>query len=91
MLDPDVVLRADGGSAGVSHQIRGAQTVARGALMFSREGLTISRVLVNGAPGLISVRAGNPVSLWTAAVREGRISEINILTDPERLALAVGD
>ena len=59
--------------------------------MFSREGLTISRVLVNGGPGLVSVRAGQPVSLWAADIRDGRIAAINILTDPERLALAVGD
>jgi hypothetical protein len=33
VLDPDVMLRADGGLAGPSAQVRGAEAVARRALM----------------------------------------------------------
>jgi RNA polymerase sigma-70 factor (ECF subfamily) len=44
------------------------------------------RVLVNGAVGLLSVRDGLPVSVFSPVIRDGRIVEINILADPERLA-----
>jgi RNA polymerase sigma-70 factor (ECF subfamily) len=43
-------------------------------------------VLVNGVLGLLSVRDGRPVSVFSPVVRGGRIVEINILADPERLA-----
>jgi ketosteroid isomerase-like protein len=86
VLDPDVVLRADGGLTGLSSHIRGAQTVASQALMFSRVDLTIRRALVNGAAGMVSLREGRPFSVGAVTVRNGRIAEIDILADPERLA-----
>src|SRR5215475_14235272 len=49
VLDPDVVLRSDGGAARPSVEIRGAERVARGAQAFSRIGLLRRPVLVNGA------------------------------------------
>src|SRR4029453_13715361 len=47
VLDPDVVLRADGGLTGLSQHIRGAETVASQALLWSRVDLTTRRALLN--------------------------------------------
>jgi RNA polymerase sigma-70 factor (ECF subfamily) len=86
VLDPDVVLRADGGVAGISRQVRGAETVATGAMTFSRIDLTMRKALVNGAAGIVSIRDGKPFSVGAFTVRDGRIVEFDILTDPDRLA-----
>jgi RNA polymerase sigma-70 factor, ECF subfamily len=88
VLDPDVVLRADGGTllAGASQEVRGAEAVAGQALTWSRVDLTVQRALINGAAGLISTRAGQPFSVGALTIRGGRIVEIDILADPERLA-----
>src|SRR5206468_7835279 len=64
VLDPDVVLRADGGDlAGLTRYIRGAATVATQAAMWSRVALTMRRALVNGTPGFVSTRDGQPFSV----------------------------
>jgi RNA polymerase sigma factor (sigma-70 family) len=88
VLDPDVVLRADGGAvrAGASHEVRGARAVAGQALLWSRVDLTMRRALVNGAAGMVAVRDGQPFSVSAVTVRGGRIVEFDILADPERLA-----
>jgi RNA polymerase sigma-70 factor (ECF subfamily) len=86
VLDPDVVLRADGGLTGPSGHARGAETVAGRALMWSQAGLTMRRALVNGAAGLVGMRDGRPFSVAAVTVRGSRIVEIDILADPERLA-----
>jgi RNA polymerase sigma factor (sigma-70 family) len=88
VLDPDITLRADGGATGVSAVVRGAADVASQATAFRRSGHepTQIMVLVNGAIGLLGMREGRPVSVFSPLVRNGRIVEINILTDPERLA-----
>jgi RNA polymerase sigma-70 factor (ECF subfamily) len=88
VLDPDITLRADGGATGLSGLIRGAAEVAAAASAFRRSGHepTQVMVLVNGALGLLGVRDGVPVSVFSPVIRGGRILEINILVDPERLA-----
>jgi len=86
VLDPDVVLRADSGLAGVSREVRGAETVAGQALIWSRVDLTMQRALINGAVGLISIREGQPFSVGAVTVSRGKIVEIDILGDPERIA-----
>ena len=86
VLDPDVVLRADqGAAAGGSREARGAGTVAGQALTWSRVDLELRRALVNGAAGLVATRDGQPFSVGAFTVRGGRIVEIDILADPERL------
>jgi RNA polymerase sigma factor (sigma-70 family) len=86
VLDPDVVLRADGGLTGISGHVRGAETVAGQALTWSRTDLSMRRALINGAAGLVSSRGGRPFSVAAFAIRDGRIVEIDILADPARLA-----
>jgi RNA polymerase sigma factor (sigma-70 family) len=82
----DVVLRADSGPAGPSREIRGAEAVVGQALMWSRVDLTMHRALVNGAAGIVSTRDGRPFSVGALTIRQGRIAEIDVLGDPERLA-----
>jgi RNA polymerase sigma factor (sigma-70 family) len=87
VLDPEVVLRVDpGAQAGGTIEIRGAEQVARGALSFSRLGLIRLPVLVNGAAGLVCMLEGKPFAVMAFTVRGGKIAEIDILRDPERLS-----
>ncbi|HUA05015.1 MAG TPA: sigma-70 family RNA polymerase sigma factor [Solirubrobacteraceae bacterium] len=86
LLDPDVVLRADGGVEGISGYVEGAETVASRAMMWSRTDLTLRRALINGAAGIVSLRDGRPFSVGALTVRNGKIAEFDILSDPDRLA-----
>lgn len=87
VLDPDVVLRADTGAqlAGVSREIRGAEAVAGQALSSAHLDLQSHRALVNGAPGAVTFRGGRPFSVAGFTARDGKIIEIDILANPERL------
>ena len=85
MLDPDVVLRADLGPAGGSRELRGARAVAGQALFYSRLGLVTRPALVNGALGGVSTQDGEPFAVGGYTIRGGKIVEIDILADPERL------
>jgi RNA polymerase sigma factor (sigma-70 family) len=94
VLDPDVVLRSDGGDGVAPTRIvRGARNVAGGAVTYSAHAppSIIWPVLVNGAAGLAAFDLrGEPVSLLAFTVARGRIVEINILADRERLGLLLG-
>jgi RNA polymerase sigma factor (sigma-70 family) len=87
-LDPDVVLHADGGAAlaAASAEVRGAEQVARQAVMWSRVDLTMHPALVNGAAGMVATRDGAVFSIASVIVRNGKIAEMDFLADPERLA-----
>ena len=90
VLDPDVVLRADGGALwlGATREIRGAETVARSALTITRRltGFDVQHALVNGSAGIVSRdENGAPFSVMGFMVHGGRILEIDVLADPERL------
>ena len=85
VLDPDVVVRADQAPPGTPREVRGARAVAERALEFSRRAEFARPALVNGAPGLVAARNGRPVSVLGFTVANGRIVEIDILTDPNRL------
>jgi RNA polymerase sigma factor (sigma-70 family) len=87
VLDPDVVLRSDGGvlRAGLSREIRGAQTVVDQALTFSGLVPFVKPALVNGAAGVVVAPEGEPLAVMGFTVRDGKIVEIDVLADPERL------
>jgi hypothetical protein len=60
--------------------------VAEQALTFARLALSAQPALVNGAAGIVSRGpGGRPFSVMGFTVRHGRIVEIDILADPERL------
>jgi RNA polymerase sigma-70 factor, ECF subfamily len=87
VLDPDVVLRADFGTAGGSQELRGAAAVAGQALAYAQLGLDIRPVLINGVAGMVGFRGGQPFSIGAVTVRNGRIVALDFLADPERLRL----
>jgi RNA polymerase sigma-70 factor, ECF subfamily len=82
VLDPDVVLRADGGT--VTYLRRGPQEVATGALAAQQARLRTVPVLVNGAPGIVAfTEHDRPFSVMAFTVRGGRIVEIDIVLGGE--------
>ena len=88
VLDPAIVLRADGGAMkGMSRLVRGAQAVAAQAATFSKLGLSSQVVLVNGNIGVVSrLPDGRLLSVIGFTIAGGKVVEMDILADPERLA-----
>ena len=86
VLDPEVVLRSDAGATQAAVEIRGAERVARGAQSFSRIGLLRRPVLVNGIAGAVCLLEGKPFAVMAFTVRGGKITEIDVVRDPERLS-----
>jgi RNA polymerase sigma factor (sigma-70 family) len=83
VLHPDAILRAD--RAGIT-TVRGAEQIARQAAAFSQGGVIRERAFVNGAPGVLAKRFdGRLISVMSFTVSAGKIVEIDILADPERL------
>ena len=88
VLDPDVVLRSDGGVArpDLISLVRGAQAVAEQAMTFRRFAETATRILVNGIPGGVAwAPDGSPFAVVALTVKGGRIVAIDVLADPDRL------
>ncbi|HYJ68123.1 MAG TPA: hypothetical protein VEX15_10740 [Nocardioidaceae bacterium] len=87
LLDPDVVLRADGGglTPGASREVRGATAVAELAGSYARLASFAQPVLVNGAAGFLVAPEGEPFAVLGFTVVGDKIVEIDILADPERL------
>jgi RNA polymerase sigma-70 factor (ECF subfamily) len=88
VLDPDVVLRSDGGAErpGLISLVHGARAVAEQAMAFRRFGETATRILVNGTPGGIAwAPDGTPFALLALTVRGASIVRIDVLADPSRL------
>jgi RNA polymerase sigma factor (sigma-70 family) len=87
VLDPDVVLRVDRGALprAASREVRGAEAVAEQALTFARLAPAARPALVNGAAGFVVAPRGRPVAVAGFTVAEGKIVEIDLLADPQRL------
>jgi RNA polymerase sigma factor (sigma-70 family) len=87
VLDPEVVLHADSGgvAAGAITVVRGAAAVAEGALAFSGRARFARPVLVNGAAGVLVSAHGRPLAVMGFTVAGGRIVEIDVIADPDRL------
>jgi RNA polymerase sigma-70 factor (ECF subfamily) len=88
VLDPNVVLRVDGGPNAPRPFSRppivGAEAVARGAVGFRGAADRIEPVIVNGAPGmLVRFPARSLVAAFTVA--NARIVAIDIIADPDKL------
>jgi RNA polymerase sigma-70 factor (ECF subfamily) len=88
VLDPDVVLTSDGAAvpAGGARTVRGAQAVARGARAAAMRSQYGRLALVNGAPGLVMAPGGRLVVALAFTFAEDRITGIDVIADPERLA-----
>jgi RNA polymerase sigma-70 factor (ECF subfamily) len=89
VLDPDVVVRSDGGTtrAGLSGILRGAPAVAAQVVSGGRRFAPFVRpATVNGGAGAIIAAAGRALAVMGFTVAEGRIVAVDVLLDPERLA-----
>ena len=88
VLDPDVELRIDGGvlREDASLALRGADAVARHAATYSKLYPFVRPALVNGAAGAVVAPHGQLFSVMAFAVSNGRVTAIDALVDPERLA-----
>lgn len=90
LLHPDVALRADSGAlvrgAAASKSMRGAGAVAEQALMFAPFARYAQLALVNGTVGVVNAPEGQVLSVMGVTVADGRITEMYILSDPDRLA-----
>jgi RNA polymerase sigma-70 factor (ECF subfamily) len=89
VLDPQVVLRSDGGGqvAGVARRpVVGADDVGRLLIGIARRRPVAARVdTVNGASGLVLTDADQVVGVMSFSVAGGRITEIDFVLAPEKL------
>ncbi len=86
VLAPDVVVRADGGTLRPSVVRHGRESVAEGAMAFAQLTELHRPVTVNGVAGAAAFAAGRLVSVAAFTVSGGKITAIDILVDPDRLA-----
>jgi hypothetical protein len=73
---------------GASREVRGAAAVAEQVLTaggFARLARLAQPALVNGAAGVVVAPGGQPSAVVGFTVRRGKIVEIDVLADPERL------
>jgi RNA polymerase sigma-70 factor (ECF subfamily) len=84
MLDPDVVLRADHAAVqvGAATGLRGSAAVA-GAI--SGRAQLAQTALINGSVGLAWAPDGQPRLVVGLTMRDGKISAIEVVADPDRL------
>jgi RNA polymerase sigma factor (sigma-70 family) len=87
VLDPDVVLRSDGGTAHpeVSVVLHGAAAVAGQALTLAQPSALKRPALVNGAAGVVVTVGGQLYVVMGFTVSRGKIVEIDAIIDPERI------
>jgi RNA polymerase sigma factor (sigma-70 family) len=92
VLDPDVVFRADRGRLPAAKQLPG---VVRGAAEVAEQVLTHGAAfvphclpaIVNGAAGLVVAPRRRPVGVVAFTIADGRITELDLIADPEKLHL----
>jgi len=84
VLDPDVVARADATvvQMGATSEARGAAAVAQ---TFAGRARAARPALVDGEVGLVWAQQGEPKVVFGFSVADGRIVEIELIADPERL------
>jgi len=87
VLDPDVELRIDGGArrAKASLILRGAHAVADYSSTYAKHYPFVRPALVNGAAGAVVAPAGRVFSVMAFTVTNGKITQIDVLADPQRL------
>ncbi|MEU4119356.1 sigma-70 family RNA polymerase sigma factor [Kitasatospora sp. NPDC028055] len=89
VLDPDVVLRSDGGAVLARHTmvLTGARAVAGQAAMWGKLAPFARPALVNGTAGAVVIGDnGRALSIMAFTVVAGVITEIDVIADQERLA-----
>jgi RNA polymerase sigma-70 factor (ECF subfamily) len=79
------VLRVDTGGAD-SNLVRGAVAVASQAARYRAPGLQARYALVNDGPGIVATIDGRLSAVLAFTVSDGRVIEVDILADPQRLS-----
>jgi RNA polymerase sigma factor (sigma-70 family) len=88
VLDPDVVVRADRSTVppGTPTEARGAQTVARRALLAGADRAQLAELaIVDGAVGLVVAPLGRLRLALRFTFERGKIARIDVTGDPARL------
>ncbi|HEX6664129.1 MAG TPA: RNA polymerase sigma factor SigJ [Gaiellaceae bacterium] len=89
VLDPEVVFRVDT-APGDRVPVRGAEAVARTILERGRPFAPLARpAIVNGAAGAVVMPGRRPIAVIGFTVVDGRIAEIDVVANPERLNRAL--
>ncbi|HTY34976.1 sigma-70 family RNA polymerase sigma factor [Mycobacterium sp.] len=86
VLHPDVVLRGDFGRGTAGFRAEGAASVAKLARSYAAPEREVRAATVNGAAGAVVFVDGRPTAVMAFLVRDGRVAEIDVLADPERIA-----
>jgi ketosteroid isomerase-like protein len=84
VLDPDLVVRAD--LPGASPVTRGAEVWAKGAVSYGHMARAVRPALVEGNVGLVMAPHDKLMRAITFVIVDGRITEIEIIGNDERLA-----
>ena len=86
VLDPDVLVRMDAAPGAPPREFRGAANWARGATAaFSRFAPVVQPAVVNGTVGLVIAPGGKLSRALTFTVANGKITQVEIITDRDRL------
>lgn len=90
VLDPDVVWRGDGGGvvSATRRPVTGSDRVARlalGLVAKAADGFEFREAEVNGAAGFVVLVHGAIYGVVALSVAAGRITEIDVVTNPEKL------
>ncbi len=90
VLDPNVALRPDAAAlrmgarnGWITSEIRGADAVAR---QFAGQAQAAQIALIDGAPGGVWATGGIPRVVFAFTIREGKVVEIELAADAERLS-----
>jgi RNA polymerase sigma-70 factor (ECF subfamily) len=91
VLDPEVVVRGDEAWLGMATrsgfltttELRGAQAVAE---KFSGSAQAAQLALIDGVPGAVWAPGGRPAVVFGFTVRNGKVVEIELAADSERLS-----
>lgn len=87
VLDPSIILRDDFASDQRPHQLVGSEKVARGAVLYRSANPHSKLVAANGGIGILTIVDGKVAAIAAFTVVGEHITEMNIVSDPERLAL----
>ena len=82
LLSPDVVFRADdaGTRLGAVPRARGSMAIARSIFRHIRPAVN---ALIDGRPGVLLMGEGGPIGVVTLWVTNGKITEIDLVAEPE--------
>ena len=87
VLAPEVELRIDAGlGKEASLVLRGAEAVAGHTATYAKLYPSVTPAIVNGAAGAVVAPDGRLFSVMAFTVTNGKITQIDALADPERLA-----